>query len=151
MGIKSREIYEAPAATILQTAHRELESITLAKPQLRMKRAIAAQYADLIYEGLWFSSHHQDIAAYVASTQRHVTGSVRMKLHHSTATVNGRRAARSLYDRNLATYDREDAFDHASAVGFIDIWGLQTRVQAREQLLNELPDPLRIARPQNED
>ena len=150
VGIKSREIYESPAATILHEAHRALETLTLAKQQLRLKRQMAAEYAELIYDGLWFSAHHQDIAAYVASTQRHVTGSIRIRLLRGSATVTGRRAEASLYDRALATYDREDAFDHASAVGFIDIWGLQTRVQARVQLLDELPQALRIARPQEE-
>ena len=116
---------------ILLAAHRALESLTLSKQQLRLKRHIAAEYAELIYNGLWFSAHHQDLAAYVASTQRHVTGTARIRLHRGSATVTGRKAERSLYDRSLATYDREDAFDHASALGFIDIWGLQTRVQAR--------------------
>ncbi len=150
VGIKSREIYEAPAATILHAAHRALESLTLAKQQLRLKRQIAAEYAELIYDGLWFSAHHQDIAAYMASTQRHVSGQVRLRLQRGSVTITGRRAEASLYDRALATYDREDAFDQSAAAGFIDIWGLQTRVQVHRQMLDQLPQALRIAHPREE-
>lgn len=150
VGIKSREVYEAPAGVILHTAHRALESLTLSKQQIRLKKLIATEYAELIYNGLWFSAHHQDIAAYVASTQRHVTGTVRVKLHRGQATVTGRKAPRSLYDRGLATYDRGDTYDQSAAVGFINIWGLQTRTQARVQLLGELPEALKIAMPQHE-
>ncbi len=150
VGIKSREIYEAPAGVILHTAHRALESLTLSKQQIKLKKLIATEYAELIYNGLWFSAHHQDIAAYVASTQRHVTGTVRVKLHRGQATVAGRRAPQSLYDRGLATYDRGDTYDQSAAVGFINIWGLQTRTQARVQLLGELPEALKIAMPQHE-
>ncbi|GMV87017.1 MAG: argininosuccinate synthase [Dehalococcoidia bacterium] len=150
VGIKSREIYEAPAGVTLHTAHRALESLTLSKQQIRLKKLIATEYAELIYNGLWFSAHHQDIAAYVASTQRHVTGTVRVKLHRGLATVVGRKAPQSLYDRGLATYDRGDTYDQSAAVGFINIWGLQTRTQARVQLLGELPEALKIAMPQHE-
>ncbi len=150
VGIKSREIYEAPAAVILHTAHRALEAMTLSKQQIKLKKYIAGEYAELIYNGLWFSSHHQDIAAYVASTQRHVTGEVRVRLHRGTATVVGRSAPKSLYDRALATYDRGDTYDQSAAVGFINIWGLQTRVQARRQLLGGLTETLKIAMPQED-
>ncbi|HCV00818.1 MAG: argininosuccinate synthase [Dehalococcoidia bacterium] len=150
VGIKSREIYEAPAATILFAGHKAIEALTLSKQQLRLKRQIAAEYAELIYDGLWFSAHHQDLAAYMLSTQRFVSGEVRLRLHRGSVTVTGRRANSSLYNRSLATYDRDDAFDHESAVGFIDIWGLQTRVQARQQLLDQLPEALRIAQPREE-
>lgn len=151
VGIKSREIYEAPAATILHTAHAALEAMTLSKQQLRLKKLIATEYAELIYNGLWFSAHHQDLAAYVASTQRHVTGTIRVKLHRGRALVVGRRAARSLYDRGLATYDRGDTYDQSAAVGFINIWGLQTRTQVRTQLLADLPEALRIATARQHD
>lgn len=150
VGIKSREIYEAPAATILHTAHRGLEAMTLSKQQLRLKKMLATEYAELIYNGLWFSAHHQDIAAYMASTQRHVTGTVRVRLQRGQATVVSRRADESLYDRGLATYDASDTYDQSAAVGFINIWGLQTRVQARVQLLGELPESLKIAMPGEE-
>ncbi len=150
VGIKSREIYEAPAGVVLHAAHRALETLTLSKQQIKLKKAIAIEYAELIYNGLWFSAHHQDIAAYVASTQRHVTGTVRVKLHRGKATVVGRKAVQSLYDRGLATYDRGDTYDQSAAVGFISIWGLQTRTQARVQLLGELPEALKIAMPQEQ-
>ncbi len=150
VGIKSREIYEAPAATILFAAHRALETLTLSRSQIAFKRQIAAEYATLIYDGLWFSAHHQDLAAYTASTQRFVSGTVRLRLHRGSVTVTGRRADASLYDRSLATYDREDSFDQASAVGFIDIWGLQARVQANQQLRDQLSSVLHIAQPQGE-
>ncbi|MGE5597648.1 MAG: hypothetical protein ACM3S1_16615, partial [Hyphomicrobiales bacterium] len=129
---------------------RALETMTLSKQQIKLKKYIAGEYSELIYNGLWFSAHHQDIAAYVASTQRHVSGVIRLRLHRGTATVVGRSAPESLYDRALATYDRGDTFDQSAAVGFINIWGLQTRVQARKQLLGELPKALKIAMPREE-
>ena len=150
VGIKSREIYESPAAVILHTAHRALEAMTLSKQQIKLKKVIATEYAELIYNGLWFSAHHQDIAAYVASTQRHVTGTIRVRLQRGQATVVGRKADESLYDRALATYDRGDTYDQTAAVGFINIWGLQTRVQARTQLLTGSQETLRIAMPRED-
>jgi len=137
VGIKSREIYEAPAATALLTAHEALESLTLSKDQRRLKARIAPEYSELVYNGLWFSAQHQDIAAYIQSTQRHVTGTVRVKLHKGSATVVGRKSPRSLYDFSLATYDKGDEFDRTAAVGFINIWGLPARVQAKAQMLDE--------------
>jgi argininosuccinate synthase len=150
VGIKSREIYEAPAATILHTAHRALEAMTLSKQQIKLKKMVATEYAELIYNGLWFSAHHQDIAAYVASTQRHVSGVIRLRLQRGQATVVARQADESLYDRGLATYDRGDTYDQSAAIGFINIWGLQTRTQARTQLLGQLPEALKIAMPREE-
>ncbi len=150
VGIKSREIYEAPAALIFHAAHRALEAMTLSKQQIKLKKYMATEYAELIYNGLWFSAHHQDVAAYVASTQRHVTGKIRVRLQRGQATVVGRQAEQSLYDRALATYDRGDTYDQTAAVGFINIWGLQTRVQARVQLLDQLPEALKIAMPREE-
>ena len=149
VGIKSREIYEAPAAVTLHAAHKALEGMTLTKQQLKLKKLIATEYAELIYNGLWFSAHHQDVAAYIASSQRHVTGTIRLRLHRGQATVVGRKAPKSLYDRGLATYDRGDTYDQAAAVGFINIWGLQTRVQARVQLLGASAETLKIAMPGN--
>jgi argininosuccinate synthase len=147
VGIKSREIYEAPAAVILHTAHRSLEAMSLSKQQIKLKKQVATEYSELIYNGLWFSAHHQDIAAYVASTQRHVSGTIRLRLHRGRATTVGRKATESLYDRGLATYDRGDTYDQSAAVGFINIWGLQTRTQTRVQLLGQLHDTLKIAMP----
>jgi argininosuccinate synthase len=151
VGIKSREIYEAPAAVTLLRAHEALEHLTLSKAQLRTKERVAQEYADLIYNGLWFTAHHQDLAAYVQSTQRHVTGTVRIRLHKGQAIPVGRRSPKSLYSFALATYDREDQFDQSASVGFIHIWGLPVRVQAKAQLLAEPGEPLRIARPQDQE
>jgi argininosuccinate synthase len=130
VGIKSREIYETPAATILHAAHRALESLTLSRDTLRFDRLVADELARLIYDGLWFSALSRDLRAYVASSQRVVSGEVRVRLDHGSAMVVGRRSPLSLYDKSLATYDEGDAFDHASAVGFIEIFGLPLRVEA---------------------
>ncbi len=130
VGIKSREIYEAPAAAILHTAHRGLEGLTLSKDTLRFGRLVADELARLTYDGLWFSALHRDLRGYVASSQRVVSGEARIRLDHGNAVLVGRRSPLSLYDKSLATYDEGDAFDHASAVGFIEIFGLPLRVEA---------------------
>jgi argininosuccinate synthase len=135
VGIKSREIYEAPAAVILHLAHRALEDMVLSKESLRSKARMADEYADLIYNGLWFSAHHQDLAAFVRSTQRFVTGEIRVRLHRGTAVVVGRRSEHSLYSTSLATYGKGDAFDHKAAEGFIGVFGLPLRNQSRTQAL----------------
>ena len=145
VGIKSREIYEAPAATVLLRAHLALEAMTLSKPQARFKERVAQEYADLIYNGLWFSALHQDLAAYVQSTQRHVAGTVRVKLIKGNALVVGRKSPRSLYNFALATYDKGDIFDQKAAPGFIHIWGLPVKVQAQAQLLAQPEGPLGIS------
>jgi argininosuccinate synthase len=144
IGIKSREIYEAPAAWTLHAAHEALEQLTLSKPQLRTKNSLRQEYADLIYNGLWFTAHHQDLAAYVASTQRHVSGVVRMRLHKGQAVAIGKKSPKSLYSYQLATYDRGDQYDQSSAVGFINIWGLPVVQQARTQLLAEGEEPFQL-------
>ncbi len=133
VGIKSREVYEAPAGVTLFAAHKALEGMTLSKDQARMKQRVAQEYADVVYNGLWYTSHRRDLDAYVESTQRHVTGAVRLRLHKGTCTVVGRRAEKPLYSRELATYDRGDTFDHRSSEGFIAIYGLPVRTQARRQ------------------
>jgi argininosuccinate synthase len=130
VGIKSREIYETPAATILHTAHRALEGLTLSKDTLRFDRFVADELAQLTYDGLWFSALHRDLRTYVASSQRVVSGDVRIRLDHGQAVIAGRRSPLSLYEKTLATYDADDAFDHASAVGFIEIFGLPLRTEA---------------------
>ncbi len=130
VGIKSREIYEAPAASVLHAAHRALEGLTLSKDTLRFDRLVANELAQLTYDGLWFSALHRDLRGYVASSQRVVSGEVRVRLDHGSAVVTGRRSPLSLYDKKLATYDEGDAFDHAAAVGFIEIFGLPLRVEA---------------------
>jgi len=133
VGIKSREIYEAPAATILLQAHQALQAMTLSKEQLRFKQKVAVEYADLVYNGLWFTSLHQDLAAYVQSSQRFVTGTVRLKLYKGSSRVVGRKSPFSLYDYGLATYDKGDVFDQSASAGFIHIWGLPVRTQAQVQ------------------
>ena len=135
VGIKSREVYEAPAAAILHLAHRELETLCLSRPSQRFKALVAQEYADLIYNGLWFSGHHQDLAAYVASSQRYVTGRVRLKLYKGNAIIAGRKSEFSLYSKHLATYEKGDQFDHEAAKGFIRLWGLSQQTQAQRQLL----------------
>ena len=133
VGIKSREVYEAPAGVTLLAAHEAVESLTLSKEQRRFKARVAQEYADLVYNGLWFSTHHRDLQAYIEHTQRHVTGTARVKLHKGTLTVVGRKSPQSLYDFELATYDKADQFDRTAAVGFISIWGLPVKVQAQAQ------------------
>jgi argininosuccinate synthase len=137
VGIKSRELYEAPAAVILHTAHRELESICLSKQAQRFKTMVSQEYADLVYNGLWFSGFHQDLAAFVASNQRFVSGQVRLKLFKGQAIVVGRKSEHSLYSHKLATYERGDQFDHEAAKGFIRLWGLSQQTQAQTQLLKD--------------
>ena len=150
IGIKSREIYEAPGAWTLHNAHEALEQMTLSKIQLRVKNSLRQEYADLIYNGLWFTAHHQDLAAYVESTQRFVTGTVRMRLHKGQAVAVGRKSPRSLYNYALATYDRGDQFDHDSAVGFINVWGLPVRQQAQQQLLADGQTPFQLGTPHSD-
>ncbi len=130
VGIKSREVYEAPAAAVIHPAHRALEGLTLTKDTLRFNRIVADELAQLTYDGLWFSALHRDLRGYVASSQRVVSGEVRVRLDHGQAVVAGRKSPLSLYDKALATSDKEDAFDHASAVGFIEIFGLPLRTEA---------------------
>ncbi len=135
VGIKSREVYEAPAATVLHSAHRALESLTLSRDQARFKEVVAGEYARLIYNGQWYSALHQDLAAYVQSTQRFVSGVVRVKLSPWHCAVVGRKSEHSLYSHSLATYDSGDQFDHNAALGFIKLWGLPLTTQAQAQLL----------------
>lgn len=135
VGIKSREIYEAPASTVLLKAHQALEDMVLTKEQLRFKNKVAIEYADLIYNGLWFSAFRQDLSAYVESSQRYVTGTVKVKLHRGNCQIVGRKSPYSLYVYSLATYDKGDVFDQADSPGFIHIWGLPVRTQAQVQSL----------------
>jgi argininosuccinate synthase len=133
VGIKSREIYEAPAAVVLLKAHLALEALTLSKDQMRFKQRVAQEYADLIYNGLWFTALHQDLAAYIQSSQRFVSGEVRLKLFKGSCQVVGRKSPFSLYSYGLATYDEGDEFDQGASPGFIHIWGLPVKTQARRQ------------------
>jgi argininosuccinate synthase len=134
VGIKSREVYEAPAAMVLHAAHTALEELTLSREQLRFKQIVAAEMAQLIYDGRMFSGHYRDLAYYVASSQRSVSGSVRMRLLKGQAVAVGRRSPQSLYDFGLATYETGDQFDHAAAEAFIKLYSQGLRTQARVQL-----------------
>ena len=148
VGIKSREIYEAPAATVLLQAHQALEAMTMSKDQLRFKQKVAVEYADLIFNGLWFSQMNRDLSAYILSSQRYVTGTVRTKLFKGHATVVGRKSPKSLYNIGLATYDKGDRFDQSAAEGFIRLWGLPVTTQAQTQLLSDTEGPLSIMGPE---
>ena len=140
VGIKSREIYEAPAAVVLHQAHDALEGLTLSRELLGFKRQVADRFATLAYDGLWFSELARSLRAFVTWTQKHVTGEVRMRFAPGTAAVVGRRSPHSLYDLTLASYGGEDTFDHEAAVGFISIWGLPVRTQAAVRGPFEDPD-----------
>ena len=132
VGIKSREIYEAPAATVLHAAHRELEGFVIARDLERITRDLGRTYADLVYNGLWYSPTREAIDAFVAKVQETVTGTVRLKLFKGACQVVGRTSPFALYDHGLATYDAGDLFDHTAAVGFIKIWGLPIETMARK-------------------
>jgi argininosuccinate synthase len=127
VGIKSREIYEAPAALTIIQAHRELETLTLTKDVLRFKPFVEQRYAELTYDGLWFTPLKAALDAFIDETQKTVTGTVRLKLYKGSSTIAGRTAPHALYSRDLATYDPNSTFDEASAAGFISLWGLPAR------------------------
>jgi argininosuccinate synthase len=127
VGIKSREIYECPAALTIIQAHKELETMTLTKDVLRFKASVEQRYAELTYDGLWFTPLKTALDAFVLETQKTVTGTVRLKLYKGSSTVVGRTATRTLYSKELATYDPNSTFDEAAAAGFIALWGLQAR------------------------
>jgi argininosuccinate synthase len=137
VGIKSREIYEAPAAVVLHQAHQALEDMTLSRDQARFKNLISNQISEMIYNGLWFSALHQDLRAFVESSQRHVSGTVRLKLFKGSSMIVGRKSPKSLYRYELATYDKGDTFDSDAAMGFISLWGLPLQTQASIQMLPE--------------
>ncbi len=140
VGIKSREIYEAPAATVLLKAHQALEALTLSKHQLRFKEKVVSEYSDLIYNGLWFTALRQDLAAYIDSSQRYVTGVVKIKLFKGNCQIVGRKSPNSLYIHDLATYDKGDIFDQSASPGFIHIWGLPSKIQTQVQFSAQLKE-----------
>jgi argininosuccinate synthase len=131
VGIKSREVYEAPGAIALIAAHAELEAVTVERETARFKRQVEQRWGELVYDGLWFSPLKRALDAFLAETQAQVTGDVRLVLHAGRAVVTGRRSDVSLYDFDLATYDSGDTFDQGSAKGFVELWGLSTRIAAR--------------------
>ena len=138
IGIKSREIYEAPAAVLLLQGHQALEDITLPKDVARFKDVVAQQWAQMVYDGLWFSPLRDALYAFVAETQRHVTGEVRLKLYRGSSQVVGRKGPEQLYQLSLATYGKGDTFDQSAAAGFIKLWGqgVRTASQVQGQLHN---------------
>lgn len=127
VGIKSRETYECPAAVTLIAAHRALEQLTLPRDVIEFKRGIEQKYTQIVYDGLWFSGLREPLEAFIDSTQKNVTGTVRVKLYKGQAVVVGRKSPVSLYDEGLSTYAKGDSFDHTSAEGFIYVWGLPGR------------------------
>jgi argininosuccinate synthase len=133
IGIKSREIYEAPAAVLLLQAHQALEDITLPKEVARFKDLVSQQWAQMVYDGLWFSPLRDALYAFVAETQEHVTGDVRLKLFKGSSSVVGRKSPSQLYQLSLATYGKGDAFDQSAAAGFIKLWGLGVRTASQVQ------------------
>jgi argininosuccinate synthase len=140
VGIKSREIYECPGAVALLVAHRDLEDLTVERELARYKRGVDRRWAELTYDGLWFSPLKRSLDAFVADASRHVTGEVRLRLFGGRAEVVGRRSAASLYEHALATYDAGDVFDQRKSAGFVDLWGLPTKVwAAREARLAGAP------------
>jgi argininosuccinate synthase len=134
VGIKSREVYESPAGLALIAAHEELENMTVERDVARYKRGVEAKWAELVYDGLWFSGLKRALDVFIDETQKHVTGDIRLKLHAGTAVVTGRRSGESLYDFNLATYDTGDTFDQSLAKGFIELWSLPSKISARRDL-----------------
>ncbi|KOO46834.1 argininosuccinate synthase [Priestia koreensis] len=130
VGIKSREVYECPGAMTLIKAHKELEDLTLVKEVAHFKPVIEKKLTEIIYEGLWFSPLTKALLAFLEETQQYVNGVVRVKLFKGHAIVEGRQSANSLYNEKLATYTKDDEFDHNAAVGFISLWGLPTKVHS---------------------
>ncbi|RLP84868.1 argininosuccinate synthase [Micromonospora sp. BL4] len=130
VGIKSREVYEAPGAIALITAHQELEAVTVERDLARFKKSVDQRWGELVYDGLWFSPLKDSLDAFIDDAQRHVSGEVRMTLHGGRATVTGRRSEASLYDFGMATYDTGDTFDQSLAKGFVQLWGLPSRMAA---------------------
>jgi len=130
VGIKSREVYEAPGAIALITAHQELENVTVERDVARFKRLVDQRWGELVYDGLWYSPLKRSLEAFIAETQKRVSGEIRMTLHGGRAVVTGRRSEASLYDFSLATYDEGDMFDQSLARGFVDLWGLPSRLAA---------------------
>lgn len=137
VGIKSREIYEAPGAVTLIRAHREMENICMERELTRFKNRIEDRWTELVYDGLWYSPLKDSLDAFIAESQKHVTGDIRLVMHGGNINVNGRRSDESLYDFNLATYDEGDSFDQSLAKGFVQLHGLSSKINSkRDQRLS---------------
>ncbi len=147
VGIKSREVYECPGALALILAHADLESITLERDVMREKSRLETRWAETVYDGLWYSPLREAFDAFIESTQKHVTGEVRLQLQPGQCVVVGRRAERGLYDYRLATYESDDAFRHEDAAGFVRLWGLSVETWSKRQRVEEpaVPAPNRIS------
>jgi argininosuccinate synthase len=135
VGIKSREVYEAPGAIALIIAHQELENVTVERDLARFKRQVEQRWGELVYDGLWFSPLKDALDTFIAKAQEHVSGEIRLSLHGGSAVVTGRRSELSLYDFNLATYDEGDTFDQSLAKGFVQLWGLPSKIAAKRDHL----------------
>lgn len=137
VGINSREIYEAPGAVTLIRAHREMENICMERELTRFKNRIEDRWTELVYDGLWYSPLKDSLDAFIAESQKHVTGDIRLVMHGGNINVNGRRSDESLYDFNLATYDEGDSFDQSLAKGFVQLHGLSSKINSkRDQRLS---------------
>ena len=141
VGIKSREVYEAPAAIALITAHQELENVTVERDLARFKRTVEQRWGELVYDGLWFSPLKRALDGFVEEANAHVTGDVRLTLHGGRAVVTGRRSEAALYEYEMATYDSGDAFDQTLAKGFVELWGLPSKMAARRDQRVGTPHP----------
>ena len=138
VGIKSREVYETPAAIILYNAISALETATLSREQQRIKSNLSKIYSDLVYDGRWFTLLRENIESFMNSAQKFSSGDVKLKLYKGNVTVIGRKSKYSLYDYDMSTYSTTDSFNHQSAEGFIDIYSLPSRIQAKKQKFNDL-------------
>jgi argininosuccinate synthase len=134
VGIKSREVYEAPGAIALITAHQELENVTVERELARYKRQVEQRWGELVYDGMWFSPLKRALEGFITEANQHVTGDVRMTLHGGRAVVTGRRSEKSLYDFELATYDTGDTFDQSMSKGFIEIFGMSSKIASKRDL-----------------
>ncbi|MDR0800738.1 MAG: argininosuccinate synthase [Endomicrobium sp.] len=130
VGMKSRGVYESPAATVLYVAHKELESISVDRDTLHFKQLLGPKYAEIAYYGLWFSPLREALDAFISETQKYVTGSVKLKLYKGNIITAAREAKHSLYSEKLATFEKDEIYNHKDAEGFINLWGLPTKVQA---------------------
>ena len=137
VGIKSREVYEAPGAVALIVAHEALEALTLERDLGRYKRGVEAEWSNLVYDGLWFSGLKRSLDVFIDDTQKYVSGEIRLKLQGGRAVVTGQRSDQSLYDFDLATYDTGDTFDQSLSKGFIEIWSLPSKISARRDLAQQ--------------
>ncbi|MGE5457214.1 MAG: argininosuccinate synthase, partial [Methanococcaceae archaeon] len=140
IGIKSREVYEAPAAVLLHRAHNELEKLILDKETFRFKQEVSNKVANLIYDGLWFSPLFTALMAFVDSTQEYVTGEVTLELYKGNLSILSRTSPYSLYNMELATYTSDDKFDHMASVGFIKLFGLPYKTMTEVKTAAEIKE-----------